>query len=132
MLEFTKKVVGTAKIELALTEEDIETIIVNGLEGGIGYWAGLDNTGEAWEAIPKDEPYSTWATKILLEGGTVKLYDVEDAEDDTDWTLTLDKIIKGFELNYKERPHDNDIENGDATTYDCIIQYAIFGEVVFG
>jgi hypothetical protein len=113
-----------------LTEEDIENIMVTGLEGGINYWAGLNNTGILWDDKPDSEPNSTWATRILIQGGEVKLFDVEDENDC--WVLTLDKLIKGFESNYVKRPHDNNLEQGDATTADCIIQYALFNEIVFG
>lgn len=133
-MEFLKfseeKVVGKAVIEIELTESDIASIMVNGLEGGINYWAGLDNTGEEWEAKPKGEPLSTWATKLLLEGKEVRFYDVE--EEDEIWVLTLEKLIKGFSQNAKERPRDSNLEQGDATTVDCIIQYALFNELVFG
>lgn len=133
MLEFSKtKVVGKVVVELNLVEDDISAIIDNAFDGSIGYWAGVDNRGQLWDGKPKGEPISTWATKLILEGSGVKLYDVEGEEDDESWTLTLDKLIEGYKLNYINRPHDNDIENGDATTYDCIIQYALFGEVVFG
>lgn len=131
MLEFSKeKVVGKAVVEMELTENDIESIMVNGLEGGINYWAGLDNTGENWDLKPKGEPLSTWATKLLLEGKEVKFYDLED--EDELWILTLEKLVKGFSLNYIHRPKDNSIEDGDATTCDCIIQYALFNELVYG
>lgn len=132
MLKFSKeKVAGTVKIEKKLTEDDIATIIVNGFEGGCNYWLGLDNADRTeWIEKPKGEPNSTWATKILLDGGTIHFYDIED--EDEKWELTLKKLIKGYELNTKERPFDSDIKNGDATTADCIIQYALFGELVYG
>jgi hypothetical protein len=133
MLSFTSKVVGKAMIEKEVTEKDIETIIVNGFEGGIKYWAGLDvYYSEDVFNCPKDEPWSTWCTKLLIEGKSVKLYDVEGTEDDNNWILTLDKIINGYKLNCIKRPHDSDLENGDATTSDSIIQYALFNEIVFG
>lgn len=136
LLEFSeKKVVGVAKIELELTEENIENIMVTGLEGGIGYWARLENEGEEWNAKPNDIPVSQWATELLLQGKEVVFSDSELDEGDIDYyhpPLTLEKLIKGFELNYKHRPHDNNIETGDVTTADCIIQYAVFGEVVYG
>lgn len=131
MLEFDdKKVVGKAKIEVELTEDDIGNIMINGLEGGIGYWAGLNNSGSLWEEKPKGEPLSTWATKIILEGHSVKFYDVEDEEEE--WELTLEKLINGYAQNFKERPFDNNVEEGDAITVDCIIQYALFGKLVYG
>lgn len=134
MLKFSKeKVVGTAIVEIQLTEDDIENIVVTAFEGGINYWAGLNNSTEGWSDKPRDEPNSTWVTKMLLEGKSVSLYNVEESEyDKEEWTLTLDKIIEGFALNYKERSWDNDLERGDATTADCIVQYALFKKTVFG
>jgi hypothetical protein len=132
MLEFDKnKVVGTITINKNVSETDIENIIVSSFEGGSNYWMGLDNTGEEWEQKPKGEPLSTWATNLLLEGKSIKLYDIHEEEDDSNWILTLDKLIKGIELNSINRPWDADLENGDASTADCIVQFALFGKVVY-
>jgi hypothetical protein len=134
MIQFGNAIVGEVEItkKIQLTENDIETIIVNGLEGGINYWAGLDShKNSMWlETKPKDEPISTWATKKLIENGKIILHDIE-APEETE-VLTLEKLINGYRLNCIERPEDCNIEIGDASTYDCIIQYALFGEIVYG
>lgn len=124
----SKKVIGEIKIEI--TENDIESIIVGSFEGGSNYWLGLNNTGEDWGVKPKSEPSSIWAVKLLLEGKTVSLYDIEDESEE--WELTLDKILAGIAMNQKKRPHDCNIEDGDAETMDCIIQYALFNQLVYG
>lgn len=130
MMNFTDNVVGVAVVKHSLTERDIENIMVNAIEGGISYWAGINNVGENWENKPSSEPISTWATKLLLEGKEVEFYDRE--EEDDKWILTLEKLIKGYELNATERGFDSNIEDGDASTCDCIIQYAIFNTIIFG
>lgn len=132
MLTFTDKAVGTIQIPLKVTEEDIENIIVTSFEGGSDYWMGLDNSTPEWKDKPEDEPNSTWATKILLEGGTVIVYDIEDGTDTEVWSLTLVKLLNGISLNYLLRPHDPSMAYGDAITADCIVQYALFKEVVYG
>lgn len=124
------KIIGNFIIKRNVTEEDIETVIVNGFEGGIGYWAGLDTSPDEWKDIPHNEPTSMWATKIILNGGNVFIYDREDVSER--WVLNLKKLIRGIELNYHRRPSDNELSQGDATTFDCIIQYALFGEIVYG
>jgi hypothetical protein len=133
MLEFSDKVIGHCKIEV--TESDIENIIVTSFEGGSKDWMGLDNSTPEWEDQPKDEPNSTWATKLILEGKEVTVYDIEDEttvdDDGNPLTITLDKLLKGIAKNYKERPHDCSMETGDSTTADCIVQYAVFDEVVY-
>jgi hypothetical protein len=139
MLRFDeKKIVGVVNVPLNINEEMIGNIIIGSIEGGSNYWMGLDNTGSKWNDKPKGEPLSTWATKIILEGGSVEIFDYEEflENDSTDgleiWSLTLDKILEGIKLNALKRPWDCDLENGDAQTDDCIIQYALFGEIVYG
>lgn len=117
-------------VTIPVTERDIESVIVNGLEGAIGYWAKLDNTRPEWQDKPKGEPTSMWATKLILEGKALHFEDTEDPSEK--WELTLSKVIEGITQNNKERTWDSSIENGDAETMDCIIQYALFGELVYG
>jgi hypothetical protein len=130
MLTFTNMVVGQIKVVKDITETDVESVIVGGFEGGIGHWASLTRD-EHWNDKPQDEPASTWATKLILEGKDVLLYETAD-DDSTTRKLNLSNLIKGIEINSRERPHDSDLEMGDAITYDCIIQYALFGELVYG
>lgn len=122
------QVVGSFSVEV--TGEQVEAIIVNAFEGGSTYWVGLDNTGSEWANKPQGKPLSMWAVKLLLEGKTVHLYDLED--DSEKWELTLAKIIAGVQQNHKARPSDSDIIEGDAETADCILQYALFNELVYG
>lgn len=126
------EVVGSYTKVFEVSANDIETVIVNSFEGGSNYWLELDteNIDSVWQDKPSGLPYSTWATMMLLEGKTLHFVDMEDEEEK--FTLNLEKLIKGFKLNAKERPFDSDLENGDATTSDCILQYGMFGEIIFG
>ncbi|TVX86034.1 hypothetical protein [Paenibacillus agilis] len=127
-----KKAVGTAVIKKEITESDIENIIVTSFEGGSNSWLGLDNISEEMQSKPKGVPWSTWTARLLIDGKSIKLYDVTgEIEDDSEWILTLEKIIKGFQLNCEKRPFDCDLEQGDAITSDCIVQYALFDKLVF-
>ena len=122
--------VGTYVIQKPVSANEVESVIVGAFEGGSNYWLGLDNSTDIWEKKPKGVPLSTWATQMLLEGETLNFYGVE--EDEEKWTLTLEQLINGFKLNAEERPHDSNVEEGDAITCDCIIQYGIFGKLVYG
>ena len=126
--EFTDKVIGT--VEQEVTENDILNIVVTALEGGSNYWLGLDNTTPEWKDKPKGEPLSTWTAKILLDSNEVRLYDIEGTEDVP--PLTLPKLLEGIRLNAKHRPSDANLDDIDGACADCIIQYALFGKVVFG
>jgi len=125
-----KKLSFKIQIEKTIKAQDIEDIIVTGFEGGCTYWMGLDNSTPIWDNQPEDLPNSQYVTQLLLRGEKVKLFDIED-EDET-WELTLEKLLQGMKLNAEQRPHDCDLDNMDATTADCIIQYALFNEVVYG
>lgn len=126
-----KKVVGKVKIEYALTEQELNYIICGALEGAISYWARLVKEGKEWDERPKTAFMSDWATKIIADGGSLKLKDIEDEENEVP-LLTLDGILKGIALNHQKRPHDCNLDNADDFTYDAIIQYSVFGKLVYG
>ena len=58
----------TIKVELEVISdvEDIDDIICTALEGGIGYWACLDNSTEEFENAPKEETVSE-TSRLLKE-----------------------------------------------------------------
>lgn len=118
-----------------LTEEDIENIVVTALEGGVGYWACLDNTGDEYENAPEDEAVSETTTRILLEGGAVHIIDDEAEMHDLTLQDLLDGVKKyverGFDV-YNVFSGDCDWVSFDADCADTIFQLALFGEVVYG
>lgn len=121
------------KITKKITEEDIENLVVDGFETGICYWAMLHNNTDEFDKYYKTTDLATAeiVAKILLAGGSVKITDNEE-DVEPKYDLTLDRLIIGIQKNAEERPWDCDLDNYDADTCDCIIQYAIFDEVVFG
>ena len=56
----------TVEVSVYLTDEDVADLMCTAIEGGIGYWACLDNTSEAFVNAPKEEPVSETSAKILL------------------------------------------------------------------
>ena len=115
------------QIEVNLTQQDIDDIMVTALEGGINYWC---------RKVKVNGKYlGEYASDQISRGGMLTLYDAESAQT---WELTLGKFLNGVKLYFEQGCHvqveDNaidtcDIDAGDA---DCIIQLAIFEEVVFG
>lgn len=116
----------TYLITTSVSIETLENIVVTALEGGIGYWSVLDNTTKIWDKYDYcDLPCSQAAFELLYNGESLNFYDTEDETEV--WHLTWKKLIKGVELfgGVKE-------EDIDATVADQIIQYALFGKIVFG
>lgn len=113
--------------KIKFTNKDIDDIMVTALEGGITHWCdSADVVGDY---------LGNWASDQISRGGTVKLH---EAEEDKWYELTLEKFIKGLERVVFERGLDViynnelDVSNIDAEDADAIIQYAIFGEIVYG
>lgn len=122
------------KTVISIEDEDIEDIVVTALEGGIGYWAYLDNSGAEFETAPDDEPISITATKILLDGKRLRFLDKVYGKKEC--FLTLDKLLDGIKIWY-EKGYDyygavvgSKLDCGciDALCADMIFQFAMFGE----
>lgn len=128
-----EKVFSTIEIKKDITYDMLENIMVSAIEGGINYWAGIDLTTDGWDERIEDMPISQHALLMLTQGKSIKLYDIEEDandEDSKDWILTIENLLNGIKL-YCEENEDN-LEDGDAATFDSIIQFALFEEVVYG
>jgi hypothetical protein len=106
----------------------------------IGYWGEIcfdDSIYEAAKqrlaeaATKKDTQaicYEEVLAEVLEHGDKLKIW---DREEDEYHELNLEQLLSGIAMNASERgEHDPDDWDGDSG--DCIIQYAIFKEVVYG
>lgn len=112
------------EVRTSVTGQQIENIIVDALEACSCYWVGLDNSTPEWKGCPKDMPLAQYAVQMLMEGKEVTLFDIEDEEEV--WTLTMEKLLQGIGVALQNGVED--IEDGS----DEILQYALFGELVYG
>ena len=79
-----------------------------------------------------------WGHEQIARDGLLVLHDIEDP--DQTWELTLEKFLKGFKLwieagkDVYSVVSDGEVDpcNIDAGCADEIVQYALFGELVFG
>lgn len=124
------------KVSYYLTDDDLENIIITALEGGIGYWACLDNSiveppewGD-WSKQPAGMPTAEYAWKILQDGGILHFLDEED--DGAEYFLDLQSLFCGIGKAIAAKDWDGDMDKLDALLADAIIQYAIFGSVIYG
>ena len=138
------KIVGEIKHKksgkrVIVTEEDVDDIMRSALEGGIVYWCNAAK-------IPADKMVASWGHEQIARGGELKIHVCEPFDDeDTEWyTLNKEKFMKGLEM-YLQNPGYECLEEDesnkcytidttciDAGCADTIIQYALFGEEVFG
>lgn len=138
-------------IKRTLTEEDIKDILTTAIEGGIGYWSILDNSTAEWKAAGAawrerrgdgEKPcFCDTAFELLSKGESIRFIDAEtedeyDPGEDEVWYLDMEGLLKGCQMwenrtgkNLAKAIEDCDYDAEDA---DEIIQYGLFGEVVFG
>lgn len=118
------------KMNVTLTQEDIDDIIATAFEGGINYWCN--------RAEVVGDYLGEYASEQISRGGTLKLYDAEDENEV--YELTLYRFLKGFEL-WVVGGYDTcgAVSNGvvdtgeiDASCADAIVQLALFDEIIFG
>lgn len=110
----------TYKFTKKITEEQIDDIMDAALKG-ISYWADkveVDLPPENW---PEGMEYSSQA---LTHG---RILTIHDAEEDKNHILIMANFLKGLSLM-----DDFDYYNYDMYDADKIIQYAIFGELIYG
>ena len=126
-----KKFDVKAELNILLTQQDIDDIMVCALEGGINYWCG-----EA--EVIEEKRVADWGNEQISRGGVLVLHDIEDP--DQTWELTLEKFLNGFKLWVENggdqygavQGHEVDCCNIDAGCADEIVQYALFGDVIYG
>lgn len=126
------KTVFKVELEIVINDEDIDDIMCGALEGGITYWCE--------KAEVEGDYLGEYASEQISRGGRLKLHDFEE---DEIHILTKEKFMDGLKL-YLGDPACRDIivridgklhldcGNADASVCDCIIQYALFGDVVYG
>lgn len=114
---------------VVVTSENIDDIMVAALEGGINHWCR--------KAEVVGEYLGEYASDQISRGGVLILH---DAESDRKWTLTRNDLLQGLRLWFMNGMNvDHGVCEGsldtsaiDSCAADCIIQYALFGKVVFG
>lgn len=113
-----------------LTVENIDDIMACALEGGIVYWADAADVIEEKRVAP-------WGHEQIARDGILMIHDFEE---DRTHKLTLKKFLTGFKIWVEEgkdfygavSSSGVDCCNIDGDCADNIIQYALFGEVLYG
>lgn len=119
----------TFPITITLTQElkqqELEDILVAAFEGGINYWA--DKVEIVISPGKSDRPLNSPA-EIIAAGGTANV-DVEGKMHTLNWR----KLLNGIRMHCEDTRIDpiSLMENHDADDADAIVQYAIFGELIY-
>ena len=76
------------EMDVSLTQQDIDDIMVTALEGGINSLCGSDNGVE-------EKRCSEWGHEQIARGGALILHDAESSDK---WELNLEKFLTGVKL----------------------------------
>lgn len=115
---------------IKVTSQDIDDIMASALEGGITYWC--------YKAKVVGEYLGEYASEQISHNGVLLLYDNEDC---SIYELTLEKFLNGITKAITENYfvsyewfNDKEIDTCqvDAEVADCIVQLALFGDVIYG
>lgn len=125
-------VVGTIKYEYEITQEMMDDILSCAFEGGITYWHHDMLIVTEW---PEG---ATYASEVPSRDGTVTLrpdeHPFESTDERPEFPLNKDMAVAGIQkaCDRMGMTPQRLVEECDADIGDIVVQFAIFGEVVFG
>ena len=113
------------EMSVTITMQDIDDILTTAFEGGINYWCS--------EVRVDGDYLGEYASEQISRHGGLYL---TDSEDEQVYYLEINSFLNGLKLYLKDHPElieygRIDTCNVDANVADCIVQLAIFKEVVY-
>ena len=118
------KAIGRVKKLIIVSDSDIDECITGAFEGGSNYWL------RKVKVVDDDYKGGEYASDVVGLGGELILTTMEGEKH----KLTQAKMVDGFQkyLDNGGMCFPFDSGNPDGWTYDMILQYALFGKLVYG
>lgn len=128
-------------VQIELKPYDINDILCTAFEGGVDYWcSGIVGMGGNLDQLPEHQIEIEYEYEHIGYGGKLQVKD-----DEKTYLLTQENFQSGLQKWIDKNPNSVevhydygnkyttlDIGNIDAGDADCIVQYALFGELVYG
>tara|TARA_R100001163_G_C5009168_1_gene155690 strand:+ start:391 stop:831 length:441 start_codon:yes stop_codon:yes gene_type:complete len=140
-IEKSEKIFAPYEIPVDVTsyEQYAKDVFETAIEGGIDYWADIhewvsDDEGRAWYAkvTVKDDYYEDVAGSVIdwwtIMSGTQRLATQPPANDVT----TVTQVIAALKEAAATDDYEKFLNMYDVEWADIIVQYGLFGELVFG
>lgn len=127
------------KVEIEITQQQIADLLTDALEGGHNYWYEIKKQNPPTQftfRIDKDRVYEH-IDFPMNPGGYLVIKQTVDESGPGARRLTLQRLEAGMRdlaASEKYRHHFVDIlkEDTDGTTADVFLQFALYGDVLFG
>lgn len=112
----------TIEVEFKVSQQDVDNILDSAINW-CSYWC------DEMVVSKKPDEKIEFQSEIITRGGelTFKIDEEYENGGGTKFVLTLDKFLKGIK-DYGEF----DFDGFDGPMSDCVLQHALFGEVVYG
>jgi hypothetical protein len=126
-------VLGNVTVRETITRELFDDIMCTAFDGGVGgcwYWIEDYQMSETTDGVNGEYFHDNISLGAKM---TIRVND--PYEDDVDeYTLTREDVLKGFQLFCESRGVTLKWveEQQDADVADCIVQFGLFGEIVYG
>ena len=116
-------VIAYVQVLQPITKEDISDVLAGAFEGGSNYWL------DAVSVVDDDYKTAKYASDVVGLGGELILKTFDNDKK----RLTKNMMVKGIQQYVDEGgKHFPFTKSADACTYDTILQYALFDEIVYG
>lgn len=126
------KIIAQVKLEKQELVDLLSTAFYGNPIFGCDYTDELVNYKKSHKDQFKDMCYEDVMAEWLFLNPNNTI-EVDDPEEDKTYYLTLSQIEKGYGI-YLQHPYEDQIyvEDMDLIGADCVIQCALFGEVIYG
>jgi hypothetical protein len=106
---------------MTATDEQISGVLTTAFEGGSNHWV---------DSLEGDKGEHRYYSDAIADGGEFKVL----IDDYPSQTITKAKVIEGIRLYEEQNKKEFDFEfcTTDAGDADEVLQFALFGEQVFG
>ncbi len=127
-------IVGSCLLQQPVTAQMVDDILCTAFYGGISYWCHtVYPENRDYEGIEYTSESLTAGKNIVFVTDEPLAVDVED-EEKTEWLMTMPRFLEGMrrECMRSGMTVEAMYDNHDADTADNIVQYALFGELIYG
>lgn len=111
-------------IPYKVSDDIIDNVMCTALDTGINYWCN-------YEVVDSEFNKCEWDYEIISRGGKIKLTDYNGKSH----TINVEKILKGIKIYIKnclESGLQVNLDSIDSEKADSIIQFGIFGDILYG
>jgi hypothetical protein len=129
-------IIGYIESKMGITVQEMDDIISTALEGGITYWC-CDAYPYGYKDSKKWPEGVEWTSQCLSRGYDITLVDAEENDENgipVEYILTVAAMIRGIQMfcDIHGKSYNIVCEDYDAADADCMVQYALFGKLVYG